>query len=96
MSDKVKEFMDVPQQFVREGNLVCTFSDKQHDTTANIFLTWPIVPHSVYKAIAERLVLTSLAGYKSPVLTDSVLQNSCKFPEQSLLASLSWVSSDTS
>jgi hypothetical protein len=29
MSDKLKEFIDIPQQFIREGNQVCNSRPRQ-------------------------------------------------------------------
>ena len=55
MSDKIKEFLEVPQQFVREGNQVCWHVRK---ASTQLIAT---VPCSLHKTLAERSATQDLA-----------------------------------
>jgi len=53
MSDKIREFIDIPQQFAREGNQVCSIICRY---ALNSSL--PPVLDTLHQAFAERFVLS--------------------------------------
>jgi hypothetical protein len=83
MSEKLKEFLDVPQQFVRDGNQVCHLSGSRRKQS----LTGCIVPDSLHKALAKRYAVQPLPPSQSFKCS---FQSSSRFAERSPLVLLSW------
>lgn len=54
MSDKIREFIDVPQQFIRDGNQVCPCIVSALVSLLKIAM--PSVPYTLHKTFTEGLV----------------------------------------
>lgn len=52
MSDKIKEFIEVPQQFIRDGNQVC-FHNFEIERTSRAYIPRSAVPDTVHKAYSK-------------------------------------------
>ena len=73
MSDKIREFIEVPQQFIRDGNQVLLSFMSLYPFTHSLS-----VPYTLHKTLSEGLAPTSL--YRR--VTKGSLQNSYRFARQ--------------
>jgi hypothetical protein len=54
MSEKIREFIEVPQQFIRDGNQVCSCIVSALLSLLNIAI--PSVPYTLHKTFTKGLV----------------------------------------
>jgi len=53
MSDKVREFVEIPQQFIQDGNQVCFLV-----TNSESSVSLALVSGSLYETVSKRLELS--------------------------------------
>lgn len=74
MSEKLKEFVEIPQEFIKEGNQVRYAAHYRHGTDR----VCP-VPHKVHKALAERWAdITLLLSVLRDLLSHAEFAQICK------------------